>query len=70
MLYVKFKALNYKAFMMQEIIVTKRGSERVRALGHLWIYRSDLADTQQAAGGHVVSVLDERKRFVGQALFH
>ncbi|MBD0369212.1 MAG: class I SAM-dependent rRNA methyltransferase [Pyrinomonadaceae bacterium] len=54
---------------MQEIIVTKRGAERVRALGHLWIYRSDVADTKEAAGGEVVRVSDERGRFVGQALF-
>lgn len=55
--------------MMQEIIVTKRGAERVRSLGHLWIYRSDVADTRGAEGGSVVSVIDERKRFVGQALY-
>ena len=54
--------------MMQEIIVTKRGAERVRS-GHLWIYRSDVADTRGAEGGVVVSVLDERGRFVGQALY-
>lgn len=55
--------------MMQEIIVTKRGAERVRSLGHLWIYRSDVSDAAGAEGGSVVSVLDERKRFVGQALY-
>ncbi|HEX8174510.1 MAG TPA: class I SAM-dependent rRNA methyltransferase [Pyrinomonadaceae bacterium] len=53
---------------MQEIIVTKRGAERVRS-GHLWIYKSDVADTKGAAGGVVVSVLDERGRFVGRALY-
>jgi 23S rRNA (cytosine1962-C5)-methyltransferase len=55
--------------MMQEIIVTKRGAERVRSGGHLWIYRSDVADTSRATGGQVVSVLDERGRFTGQALY-
>ena len=54
---------------MQEIIVTKRGAERVRTLGHLWIYRSDVADTKAAEGGSVVTVKDERGRFVGQALY-
>jgi 23S rRNA (cytosine1962-C5)-methyltransferase len=54
---------------MQEIIVTKRGAERVRLGGHLWIYRSDVADTGDAAGGSCVSVKDERGRFVGQALY-
>lgn len=37
--------------------------------GHLWIYKSDVADTKGAAGGVVVSVLDERGRFVGRALY-
>src|SRR4051812_10383269 len=54
---------------MQEIIVTKRGAERVRSLGHLWIYRSDVADTKAAEGGEVVTIKDERGRFVGQALY-
>ncbi|HKS28264.1 MAG TPA: class I SAM-dependent rRNA methyltransferase [Pyrinomonadaceae bacterium] len=53
---------------MQEIIVTKRGAARVRS-GHLWIYKSDVADTREAAGGSVVRVLDERGRFVGRALY-
>ncbi|MCA1558572.1 MAG: class I SAM-dependent rRNA methyltransferase, partial [Acidobacteria bacterium] len=48
---------------------TKRGAERVRNSGHLWIYRSDVADTKDARGGHVVHVRDERGRFVGQALY-
>jgi 23S rRNA (cytosine1962-C5)-methyltransferase len=50
------------------ITITQRGAERVRA-GHLWIYRSDLRDTHGAAGGSTVRVLDERKRYVGQALY-
>ncbi len=55
--------------MKQEVVVTKRGAERVRASGHLWIYRSDVADASEAAGGSVVRVHDERGRFLGQALF-
>ena len=55
--------------MQPEVIVTKRGAERVRSLGHLWIYKSDVADTRDAAGGEVVRVLTERGRFVGQALY-
>jgi len=55
--------------MTQNITVTRRGAERARA-GHLWIYRSDLRrDAAGAAGGSVVSVRDERGRFVGQALY-
>lgn len=55
--------------MKQEVIVTKRGAERVRAAGHLWIYRSDVADASNASGGSTVRVKDERGRFVGQALY-
>ncbi|HEV7842516.1 MAG TPA: hypothetical protein VGO69_02410, partial [Pyrinomonadaceae bacterium] len=55
--------------MKQEVVVTKRGAERVRAAGHLWIYRSDVADASNARGGSTVRVKDERGRFVGQALY-
>ncbi|MDT4898083.1 MAG: rRNA (cytosine1962-C5)-methyltransferase [Acidobacteriota bacterium] len=54
--------------MKQEAIITQRGAERVR-LGHLWIYRSDVRDAKSVAGGSIVSVKDERGRFVGQALY-
>ncbi len=52
----------------QTITVTRRGAERARA-GHLWIYRSDVRETNNAAGGAVVRVQDERGRLVGQALY-
>jgi 23S rRNA (cytosine1962-C5)-methyltransferase len=51
-----------------KIIVSKRGAERARG-GHLWIYRSDVAETSGARGGAVVSVRDERGRFVGRAFY-
>lgn len=54
--------------MKQEAIITQRGAERVRA-GHLWIYRSDVREPRELAGGSIVSVKDERGRFVGQALY-
>jgi 23S rRNA (cytosine1962-C5)-methyltransferase len=54
--------------MNQTIIVTGRGAERARA-GHLWIYRSDVRDAGEANGGAVVRVFDERRRYVGQALY-
>jgi 23S rRNA (cytosine1962-C5)-methyltransferase len=50
------------------ISITQRGAERARS-GHLWIYRSDLRDATGIAGGSIVSVKDERGRFVGQALY-
>ncbi len=54
--------------MKQKAIITQRGAERVRA-GHLWIYRSDVRDAKGIPGGSIVSVQDERGRFVGQALY-
>src|SRR4051794_12187581 len=54
--------------MNQTITVTRRGAERARA-GHLWIYRSDVRDASAVKGGTIVRVVDERKRYVGQALY-
>jgi 23S rRNA (cytosine1962-C5)-methyltransferase len=56
--------------MNQTIIVTQRGAERARA-GHLWIYRSDVRRDagEPPTGGTIVRVMDERKRYVGQALY-
>ena len=51
-----------------QIIVTQRGAERART-GHLWIYRSDVRDAKGIPGGAIVSLKDERGRFVGQALY-
>ena len=54
--------------MKDTITVNKRGAERARK-GHLWIYKSDVADTGGAAGGSVVTVRDERGKFVARALY-
>ena len=53
---------------MDEVTVTKRGADRIRR-GHLWIYRSDIVNTNDAAGGSIVVVLDQGHNFVGQAFF-
>ena len=53
---------------MDAIIVTKRGADRIRR-GHLWIYRSDVVDANEAAGGSTVRVQDEHRNFVGQAFY-
>jgi 23S rRNA (cytosine1962-C5)-methyltransferase len=58
-----------KPLQMPSIVtITQRGAERARA-GHLWIYRSDVRDASGAPGGSLVRVQDERKKFVGQALW-
>lgn len=54
--------------LMQTVTVTKRGADRLRQ-GHLWIYRSDVLDAVDAAGGSVVRIKDQKGNFVGQALF-
>jgi 23S rRNA (cytosine1962-C5)-methyltransferase len=48
--------------------VTKRGADRIRR-GHLWIYRSDVVDTSDAAGGSIMRVQDEHRNFIGQAFY-
>jgi 23S rRNA (cytosine1962-C5)-methyltransferase len=50
------------------VTITQRGAERARA-GHLWIYRSDVRDASGVEGGSIVRVQDERKKFLGQALW-
>ncbi len=48
--------------------ITARGIDRIRS-GHLWIYRSDVADDTGLEPGAVVQVVDRRKHFWGQALY-
>ncbi len=48
--------------------ITSRGVERILS-GHVWIYRSDLADASQAEPGAIVQLVDHKKRFWGQALY-
>ena len=54
--------------MNESVIITQRGAERARS-GHLWIYRSDVKDAKNIAGGSIVTVRDERGRLAGQALY-
>ncbi|MEJ7710793.1 MAG: hypothetical protein WKF84_13225 [Pyrinomonadaceae bacterium] len=51
-----------------EITINSRGVERVRS-GHLWVYRSDVKEPRGVPGGSVVRVIDERRRFIAQALY-
>jgi len=54
--------------MPTTVTITNRGVQRVRAR-HCWIYRSDLAQHEDAQPGEVVSVIDPRGRLVGSALY-
>ena len=49
------------------VTVSRRGAERL-ASGHPWIYRSDVIAAADAKPG-VVRIVDQRKRFLGQALY-
>jgi 23S rRNA (cytosine1962-C5)-methyltransferase len=53
--------------MPPTVTLTPRGVERAKT-GHLWIYRSDLADVE-AEAGDVVQVIGPRGRPVGQAFY-
>lgn len=50
------------------VSITQRGAERILA-GHLWVYRSDVADAGGAEPGAVVRLQDRRQRYLGQALY-
>ncbi|MGE5326296.1 MAG: class I SAM-dependent rRNA methyltransferase [Deltaproteobacteria bacterium] len=50
------------------VTIGKRGIERILS-GHPWIYRADVSDTKAAQPGSIVTILDYRKRFWGQALY-
>src|SRR5688572_21368014 len=50
------------------VVIRKRGAERIRC-GHLWVYRSDIADAEQASPGAIVRVRDERGSLVGKAFY-
>lgn len=47
--------------------VNKKGATRIRN-GHLWIFKSDVAGIN-AEGGSIVTVLDERRKFLGKAFY-
>ena len=49
------------------VTITARGIERL-ASGHLWIYRSDIANAAGAEPG-VVRLIDKKNHFWGQALY-
>src|ERR1700685_3851529 len=58
-----------KAEMVAEasVVITSRGSERLRA-GHPWVYRSDVR-TAKAEAGAIVRLTDERGRYQGRAFY-
>jgi 23S rRNA (cytosine1962-C5)-methyltransferase len=59
--------VNFKTAMAQ-VRISTRGAKRIRQ-GHLWVYRSDVRETSNGAGGAIVRVVDETGNFVGQAFY-
>ena len=53
---------------MSRVKISTRGAKRIRQ-GHLWVYRSDIRETQEPDGGAITEVVDEANNFVGQAFY-
>jgi 23S rRNA (cytosine1962-C5)-methyltransferase len=53
---------------MSQVRISTRGAKRIRQ-GHLWVYRSDVRDASDTAGGAIVRAVDEAGNFVGQAFY-
>ncbi|MGH7821696.1 MAG: class I SAM-dependent rRNA methyltransferase [Candidatus Binatia bacterium] len=53
--------------MQPSVVVSPKGEQRLRG-GHLWVYRSDLADVR-AERGDVVAVTARNGRLVGRAIY-
>lgn len=53
---------------MTTVKISTRGAKRIR-LGHLWVYRSDVRDPNEAEAGAIVRVVDDAGNFVGQAFY-
>src|SRR5437899_1904479 len=48
--------------------IGRRGAERLLA-GHVWVYRSDILSADGIPPGAMVNVFDERRKFLGTALY-
>ena len=53
---------------MASVKISRRGAKRIRN-GHLWVYRSDVREADDAAAGQIVRVADEAGNAVGQAFY-
>ena len=54
--------------VMTRVKINTRGAKRIRN-GHLWVYRSDVREANDALGGQIVRVADEAGNSVGQAFY-
>jgi 23S rRNA (cytosine1962-C5)-methyltransferase len=53
---------------MASVKISRPGAKRIRN-GHLWVYRSDVREADDAAAGQIVRVVDEAGNAVGQAFY-
>jgi 23S rRNA (cytosine1962-C5)-methyltransferase len=53
---------------MSQIRISTRGAKRIRQ-GHLWVYRSDVREAGDSAGGAIARVVDDAGNLVGQAFY-
>jgi 23S rRNA (cytosine1962-C5)-methyltransferase len=51
-----------------KVRVSERGAARLKD-GHVWVYRSDVVGADSTPPGPVVSVIDQRSKFLGTALY-
>ena len=55
-------------FDLPIVRISPRGASRLKA-GHVWVYRSDIASADEVPPGSLVSVLDQRGKPLGTALY-
>ena len=53
---------------MASVEISRRGAKRIRN-GHLWVYRSDVREADDASAGEIVRAVDEAGNLVGQAFY-
>jgi 23S rRNA (cytosine1962-C5)-methyltransferase len=56
------------ASLLPKVKLAPRGAERLKS-GHVWVYRSDIADADGVAPGSVVTITDPRGKALGTALY-
>lgn len=50
------------------VTISRSGALRLRG-GHVWVYRSDVVSAGEVKSGSLISVQDERGKFLGTALY-
>jgi 23S rRNA (cytosine1962-C5)-methyltransferase len=60
--------MNPSATSYPIVKVSPRGANRLKS-GHVWVYRSDIASTDEVAAGSLITVADQRGKPFGTALY-